>query len=110
MKKRIASLLLVIVMLLGLIPAQALAVSTGTISSPEAFDAMEADGSYELTADITVTKPYSKTFTGTFDGKGHTVTLAIDKASDNYVGLFSEVGTGGTVKNVITDGSVSGTQ
>ena len=109
MKKRIASLLLVIVMLLGLIPAQAFAASSGTISSPEAFAAMEAGGSYELTADITVSTPYGKTFTGTFDGKGHTVTLVIT-GSDSNVGLFSEVGTGGTVKNVITEGSVSGDQ
>ena len=54
MKKRIASLLLVIVMLLGLIPAQAFAAGATAISTAEAFAAMEADGSYELTADITV--------------------------------------------------------
>ena len=110
MKQRITSLLLVVVLLLGLFPAQAFAADTKSITSAADFAAMDAGGSYELTADITVTEPYGSTFTGTFDGKGHTVTLNIDKASDSNIGLFKEVGTGGTVKNVITEGFVSGNQ
>ncbi len=109
MKKRITSLLLLLTLLLGLLPAQALAASPTAVSSAAEFAAMEANGSYELTADITVTAPYGSSFTGSFDGKGHTVTLAIS-GSDSNVGLFSEIGTGGTVKNVLTDGSVSGDQ
>lgn len=67
---------------------------------------MDENGSYRLTNDITVTVPYGKDFSGTFDGDGHTVTLNIS-GSDSNVALFKTVA-GGTVKNVLTKGSVSG--
>lgn len=47
------------------------------------------------------------TFSGTFDGNGHTITLRISSTSYN-TGLFSKIGQNGTVKNVITAGSVDG--
>ena len=82
------------------------ALAEGTISSAEAFAAMDASGSYTLTEDITVTEPYANEFTGTFDGNGHTVTLKIT-ANTNYVGLFSKLAGGAVVRNVITAGSVT---
>lgn len=85
----------------------ALALAEGTVSSAEAFAAMDASGSYTLTEDITVTEPYANEFTGTFDGNGHTVTLDITASTAN-VGLFSKLAGGAVVKNVITAGSISG--
>lgn len=87
----------------------ALALAEGTVSSAEEFAAMDASGSYTLTADIIVTAPYANEFTGTFDGNGHTVTLNIT-ASTAYVGLFSKLADGAVVKNVKVDGTVSGTE
>lgn len=43
-------------------------------------------------------------FAGTFDGKGHTVTLTLDTIGQSYVGFFGYVT--GTVKNLTVDGSV----
>lgn len=86
----------------------ALALAEGTVSSAEEFAAMDASGSYKLTADITVTAPYANEFTGTFDGDGHTVTLDITASTAN-VGLFSKLADGAVVKNVITAGSVTAT-
>lgn len=43
-------------------------------------------------------------FAGTFDGKGHTVTLTLDTIDQSYVGFFGYVT--GTVKNLTVDGSV----
>lgn len=85
----------------------ALALAEGTVSSAKEFAAMDASGSYKLTADITVTAPYANEFTGTFDGNGHTVTLDITASTAN-VGLFSKLAGGAVVKNVITAGSISG--
>lgn len=91
----------------------ALALAEGTVSTAEAFAAMEPDGNYQLTADITVTAPYGNDitgftgFTGTFDGNGHTVTLNITASTAN-VGLFSKLAGGAVVRNVITAGSISG--
>ena len=60
-----------------------------------------------MTSDITVSAPYGQAFSGSFDGGGHKVTLAISGGSK--LGLFSELSSGATIRNVITDGSVSGT-
>lgn len=93
----------------------ALALAEGTVSSAKEFAAMEPDGNYQLTADITVTAPYGNDitgftgFTGTFDGNGHTVTLDITASTAN-VGLFSKLAGGAVVKNVKVDGTVSGTE
>lgn len=61
-----------------------------------------------MTADITVTAPYASDFSGTFDGNGHTVTLAISGDSD-YQALFAKLAAGAVVKNVMVDGEVTGT-
>ena len=76
-----------------------------SINDAEAFATMDAGGNYKLTADITITAPYAKEFTGTFDGGGHTVTLNITGTGAN-TGLFSVLGGGATVKNVITTGEI----
>lgn len=108
MKKRVISLLLALVLALGLLPTAAWAAGTAKeISTPEQFAGMDADGDYILTKNITVSTPYANAFSGTFDGNGHTITLRISSTSYN-TGLFSKIGQNGTVKNVITAGSVTG--
>lgn len=98
----------------GTAPMLAAAGAVQNIGTAEAFAAMEPDGNYQLTADITVTAPYGNDitgftgFTGTFDGNGHTVTLAISGDSD-YQALFAKLAAGAVVKNVMVDGEVTGT-
>lgn len=135
MKKRIVSWLMTLVMVLGLVPTQvwadmtydttedttpqvsAFSLDEGvtplalTASAPEVinsaddFAKMAATGNYKLGADIIVTKPYSSTFKGTFDGDGHTVTLNLNVTSGN-AGLFGEV-SGATIKNVLVNADVT---
>jgi len=100
--------MLVLVLVVGLLPGTAWAADeVREISDEAAFLAMDSAGNYKLTADITVTKSYAQMFTGTFDGDGHTVTLAINSTNANQ-GLFGSVGQGGTVQNLLTVGSVTG--
>jgi hypothetical protein len=84
------------------------------------------DRNYELMEDIIepVSRPISPSlvsaapFTGLFDGKGHTVTLAIiysatpltpgvDHALDAYTGLFARLDGGAIVSNLKLKGSVT---
>lgn len=107
MKKRLLSLALAFVLAFSLLPTAAFAAGVEEISTPEQFAGMDANGNYILKHDITVEEPYASDFSGTFDGAGHTVKLSI--SSTNYnTGLFSKIAAGGTVKNVITAGSVTG--
>ena len=60
-----------------------------------------------LAADITLTGNWTpvgttlaNSYTGTFDGKGHTITGLTVTGSNEYAGLFGYIGSGGTVKNV----------
>lgn len=92
----------------GAAPMLAAAGAVQNIGTAEAFAAMEPGGNYQLTADITVTAPYANEFTGTFDGNGHTVTLAISGNSD-YQALFAKLAAGALVKNTMVDGEVTGT-
>ena len=65
-----------------------------------------------LTADIDLTgKDWSpigtnfyNSYTGTFDGGGHTITGLTVTTNDQYAGLFGRLGKAGTVKNVVMDG------
>ena len=80
-------------------------------------DGNNYSGKYlKLTADITLDTvedgqsnftpigDYSNQFSGTFDGDGHTISnLTINLPDNDYVGLFGNVGTGGTVQNVTLD-------
>lgn len=113
MKKRALSLLMALVMVVSLLPATARAADVQEITDAAGLAAIADDpsGSYVLKNDIgseskPVTAAITGTFTGTFDGAGHTVWLNIP--SGNNVGLFSKIGEGGTVKNVVTAGSVKG--
>ena len=110
MKKRALSLLLTLVLALGLLPATVRAAGVEEISTPEQFARMDADGKYILKQDITVSAPYAKDFSGTFDGAGHTITLNItaDYAANN--GLFKQLVGGATVKNLRLTGSVTQTK
>ena len=111
MKKRLVSILLVLVMVLGMFPTMAAAAADALteITSAEEFATMPASGDYILKADIIITAPYGNNFSGTFDGDGHTVTLDI-KGTANYVGMFKNLtGAAGktvTVKNVILAGKI----
>lgn len=93
----------------GTAPMLAAAGAVQNIGTAKEFAEMDASGSYTLTADIIVTAPYANDFTGTFDGAGHTVTLAITASTAN-VGLFKTLSGGAVVKNVKVDGTVSGTE
>lgn len=95
------------------VPVSRSARSGGADSAPTAindadgFKNMVAGGSYTLTKDIIVTEPYASDFSGTFDGNGHTVTLAISGDSD-YQALFAKLAAGAVVKNVTVEGKVTG--
>ena len=72
MKKRLVSILLVLVMVLGMLPTVAFEAETAaSITTAEEFAAMDAGGNYILDTDITITKPHSGDFQGHFDGNGH---------------------------------------
>ena len=94
----------------GAAPMLAAAGAVQNIGTAEAFAAMDASGSYTLTKDIIVTEPYASDFSGTFDGNGHTVTLAIDQPSKDNIGLFSKISSTATIKNVTVDGTVTGSR
>lgn len=109
MKKRVISLLLALVLALGLLPTAAWAAGAPkAINSADDFKNMLPGDNYILKHDITVEEPYASDFSGTFDGAGHTITLKITASSPN-TGLFSRIAAGGTVKNVITAGTLDGT-
>lgn len=72
---------------------------TGTaVTTAAEFAAMKANGKYYLNADITIDASYASTFTGTFDGNGHTVNISVP--------LFLSLGTC-TIKNLTINGSVN---
>lgn len=96
------------------VPVSRSARSGGADSAPTAisdaddFKKMVADGSYKLTADIKVTEPYANDFSGTFDGNGHTVTLALGDETGEYQALFSKIAVSGKVLNLGITGNVIG--
>ena len=124
MKKRALSLLMAFVMVLSLLPATARAAETEMQGSGKEADpylikdkadlakvSNDLTAHYKLTENIgtetdPVTTAIDGSFSGTFDGNGHTITLKITEGSN--IGLFSKIAAGGTVKNVITTGSVTG--
>lgn len=108
MKKRLVSILLVLVMVLGMLPTVAFAAETAaSITTAEEFAAMDAGGNYILKGDITITAPYAKDFTGTFNGGGNTITLNITGVSAANVGAFSVLRSGAVVENLMTDGTIT---
>ena len=67
------------------------------INDAAAFADMDSSGNYVLGGNITISQPYGKEFSGTFDGKGYTVELNITGTEAN-TGLFSTLVGGATVK------------
>ena len=47
---------------------------------------------------------FDNSYTGTFDGGGHTITGLTVTTNDKYAGLFGYIGNAGTVKNVVMEG------
>ena len=92
----------------GAAPMLAAAGAVQNIGTAEAFAEMDASGSYTLTKDIIVTEPYAKDFTGTFDGNGHTVTLALENEAGECQALFSKIAASGKVQNLGIAGTVTG--
>ena len=72
----------------------------------------KTDINITLTADIDLTGKYwtpigtsfKNSYTGTFDGGGHTITGLTVTTNDKYAGLFGYIGNAGTVKNVVMEG------
>lgn len=92
----------------GAAPMLAAAGAVQNIGTAEAFAAMKPGGNYQLTADIIVTAPYAENFTGTFDGNGHTVTLALENEAGECQALFSKIAASGKVQNLGIAGTVTG--
>ena len=72
----------------------------------------KTDINITLTADIDLTgkvwtpigTDYDNSYTGTFDGGGHTITGLTFTTNDEYAGLFGWLNRAGTVKNVVMEG------
>lgn len=100
MKKTISVLLVLAMILIAMPIIMVTAVPKGqAISSAADFKNMKATTSYYLTADITITEPYTKTFYGTFDGNGHSITVS----GPAYV--FKRIT--GTLKNLTVKGNIN---
>ena len=76
-----------------------LPVAKQSVKSAADFATMKADGYYVLEEDIVISESYG-TFSGTFDGNGHTVTTTVP--------LFNKL-RGATVKNLVITGEIVGT-
>ena len=108
MKKRVISLLLALVLALGLLPTAAWAAEVPkAINSADDFKNMLPGGKYILKQDITVKEPYASDFSGTFDGNGYTITLAITGDTKANNGLFRQLVGGAIVKNIVLEGTLT---
>lgn len=102
--------------------AAAFATSLGAFAATPISDAAglaaignDLAGEYELTADIELTGEWmpignnDAPFTGTFDGKGHTIKGLTATENGNWIGLFGVVT--GSVQNVrLTDANIYGNE
>ncbi len=97
-------------------------IVNGTLSSDLNVDGqtytantVNATISATLANDITLTEAWvpigkssSNPYTGIFDGNQHTVSgIEIDNSNENPMGLFGAVGSGGTIKNLVVEGTIS---
>lgn len=107
---------LVVIMVLGMLPVSFEKVQAEElilIGSSQEMKKIGVDenypltGNYRLTADISMDVMISGTFAGSFDGYGHTIDLSISNDSWNTA-LFEKLT--GTVENLITTGTVTGTR
>ena len=84
----------------------------GLINVAELVNGGKSDINITLTADIDLTgkgwtpigTDYNNSYTGTFDGGGHTIKGLTVTTNDRYAGLFGDLGEAGTVKNVVMEG------
>ena len=84
----------------------------GLMNIAELVNGGKTDINITLTADIDLTGKYwtpigtsfKNSYTGTFDGGGHTITGLTVTTNDKYAGLFGYIGNAGTVKNVVMEG------
>ena len=84
----------------------------GLLNIAELVNGGKTDINITLTADIDLTGKYwtpigtsfKNSYTGTFDGGGHTITGLTVTTNDKYAGLFGYIGNAGTVKNVVMEG------
>ena len=88
----------------------------GLMNVAELVNGGKTDINITLTADIDLTgkdwtpigTDYDNSYTGTFDGGGHTITGLTVTTNDKYAGLFGYLGNfnngAATVKNVVMDG------
>ncbi|MHB1567514.1 MAG: two-partner secretion domain-containing protein [Acidiferrobacter sp.] len=80
-----------------------------------ATDVTTSAGDYALADDVTLSTSTNFTplfestaYTGTFNGLGNTISNLTESTSDEYAGLFGQVGVGGVIKNVgLVGGAVS---
>ena len=125
--RKFTSVLLAFVLCAALLCIGAAAADTGDaieIDTPEELEKIGVDkeypldGNYILTADINLDgsaeKPWNPigTFTGTFDGAGHTISglyIAGDSSADGNdqgLSLFSYLSSGGTIENLTVKGNI----
>ena len=84
----------------------------GLLNVAELVNGGKTDINITLTADIDLTgkdwtpigTDYDNSYTGTFDGGGHTITGLTFTRNDKYAGLFGWLNKAGTVKNVVMEG------
>ena len=84
----------------------------GLMNVAELVNGGKTDINITLTADIDLTgkgwtpigTDYDNSYTGTFDGGGHTITGLTVTTNDKYAGLFGYLNRAGTVKNVVMEG------
>ena len=99
MKKTIA-IVMALLMILSICSFSVAAAPEGTaISSAAEFAAMAADGKYYLANDITLDATYAGPFKGTLDGNGKTLTVSAP--------IFAAI-EGATIKNLTVAGAIDG--
>ena len=84
----------------------------GLMNVAELVNGGKTDINITLTADIDLTgkgwtpigTDYDKSYKGTFDGGGHTITGLTFTTNDEFAGLFGWLNIAGTVKNVVMEG------
>ena len=84
----------------------------GLMNVAELVNGGKTDINITLTADIDLTgkdwapigTSFSNSYTGTFDGGGHTITGLTFTTNDENAGLFGYLNRAGTVKNVVMEG------
>lgn len=124
--KRLLSLLLALVLVIGILPVSALAAETTEVGSQADLAAMSS-GSYVLTQDITLDNWTTMDFSGTLNGNGHTITLtgttlfgtmkgtvtnlilkgSVAQTANKNTGSLCQSCSGGTIRNCISDVTVT---